>query len=386
MSEPVNTNSPAPVVEEQLPIVEGTFGDAPPAVEAKPVEPVPGSEKPNTTLPTIQPPEQLPDKIGEHDLLKAFKLQTDEISEHEPEKPAEKQSEQAKPAPAKSVKGVSNPLQALDEADVEAKSRDFSGISEEHQPLFRKMSNDAFTLAKRAYIERAELATKVKELESKTIPQSYLENPNAYILSPDYMQAARSVKQTEAIAGHWRQQLAKMRSGEKITDLIQDADGNIKQSEPFAATAETEAQLIAAIADATQRAQQARMQADNIRETFSERVKSTVTQVKEAESRLFPGFDDEKHPSKPIMQKLSGDIPTAFQGHPLTPLLLKSMAAVVMMVEKAKGLEAELKKASTVKADAAKAQPTVRSLGSSNAAGAKPTMSYAEMNQYLEMP
>lgn len=378
MSEPVSTNSPAPAAEEQLPIVEGTFGDVPPATEAKPVEHVPGSEKPSTTLPTIQPPEQLPDKIGEHDLLKAFKLQTDEVSEHEPEpeKPAEKPVEKVKLAPA-----VVQPTKPVVED-----ARDFTGIAEEHQPLFRKMSNDAFTLAKRAYIERSELATKVKELESKTIPQSYLENPNAYILSPDYMQAARSVKQTEAIAGHWRQQLAKMRNGEKITDLIQDADGNIKQSEPFTATAETEAQLIAAIADATQRSQQARMQADNIRETFSERVKSTVTQVKEAESRLFPGFDDEKHPSKPIMQKLSADIPTAFQGHPLTPLLLKSMAAVVMMVEKAKGLEAELTKAKTAKADAAKAQPTIRSLGSSNAAGAKPTMSYDEMNRYLEMP
>lgn len=380
MSEPVSTNSPAPA-EEALPVVEGTFTpDVPtPTTEAKPVAHVPGSEKPNTTLPTIQPPEKLPEKIGEHDLLKAFKLAAGEITENEPEpaKPAEKSAEPAKPAAVVPQQPTAKPVED---------ARDLTGIADEHRPLFKQMSNDAFALAKRAYVERVELSAKVKELESKTIPQSYLENPNAYILSPEHMQAKMDERQSEAIAKHWQQQLAKMRQGEKITDLIQNTDGKIVESEPFAATAETEAQLIAAISTASQRSQQARLAAENIKQTFSERVKTTVTQVKDAESRLFPGFDDEKHPSKPIMQKLSADIPSAFQGHPLTPLLLKSMAAVVMMVEKAKGLEAELTKAKTVQADAAKAQPTVRSLGSSNAAGAKSLPSYADINAYIEAP
>ena len=358
-----------PAIMETLPIVDGNVPPAPePAAPAAPAKVEQPTAAPDPAIQTPTEGKPLPEKVGDVDLLTAFRIRSGEIDEHSDAAQPKAPVEPAKPAePVKQVLVPADPAQ-----------RDYTGIAEEHKQHFTKMGNEAFALAKKAYVERNELASKLKEAEAKTIPQSYFDNPNAYILTPEFREASQTVKLADTIKAHWEEQLVKMRNGQKVQGLAYDDKGQLVLTEPIAADANTEAQIIQAMTAASNSAQEARRKAANIRETFTDRNKSLVAAVRQQEEKYFPNFDKEDHPAQKYIKEFAPDIPPAFADHPLTKPLLKAMSAVVIAVEQVKARDAEIAKLKAQIGDNGKVQPTMRAIGSSNAAGAKKTPTYAD--------
>lgn len=314
------------------------------------------------------------DPVKQHsDLLRQFRIATGDLDERasEPAEPAV-----VEPAPAQPVKPTA-PAKPVSEA------RDYSDIAPQHKPLFERMSNEAFALAKQTYLERQQLQQRVKDLEAKTIPQSYYANPHAYVLTPEFREASQQVKTADYISSHWRQQLNNLRAGKQIQGLTQDDKGNLVPTQSFDAAEGHEAQIIEAITQAANYKSDATRRAEAIRDNFTAQIADVTTKVKQAEETYFPGFDKENHPAHKVMAALRNDIPQAFNDHPLTPVTLKAMAAVVLAAERINAMQKELTAAKNAQKDVTKAQPTVRAIGTGNAAGATKTFTRADYDKLM---
>jgi hypothetical protein len=350
--------------EETLPQVEGSVD---PVVEQQlaTTEVSVVSDKP-AVLESVKPTEAKPvDTKPDVDIMKQFRELTDDFNT-EPEKPVEKSVEIAKPV-------LGTPVDA----------RDFTGIEEQHIPLFKKMGNDAFALAKETYLERKTLREQVKQLESKSIPQSYFNNPQAYILTPEFREAASSERTARSIADHWRQQLIAVENGKKWQGLAYDDKGQVVTTEPQTPSAEAKAQILEALTVTSAQANEFTNKAKLIKETFTSRYQEQAGAVKQIEDKYFPGFDKDDHPAKKIVEKISADLAN-FKDHPVTSFAAKAAAGIILLLEQQKRLTEENTKLKNNSSDSAKAPPTMRAIGSGNATGAAKTVTYADFQKVID--
>lgn len=92
------------------------------------------------------------------------------------------------------------------------KSRDFTGFTQEEAAAGKQMSNEAFEIYKRAINSSKELAS-VKE-------SSYLQHPQAYVLSPEFQETRTKLGRAQQEAQYWESQLTGMtENGTDITPL-----------------------------------------------------------------------------------------------------------------------------------------------------------------------
>lgn len=106
------------------------------------------------------------------------------------------------------------------------KDRDLSSYPVEIQDSLRKMSNDAFTLFDKTFVERNELKTKkeeyeaqIKQIEEQGLPLSYFSHPQAVTLHPMYQQASSRLGMIRNEIGFWQDQLNRIEAGETWQSL-----------------------------------------------------------------------------------------------------------------------------------------------------------------------
>ena len=95
--------------------------------------------------------------------------------------------------------------------EVGRPGRDYSGLSEREVQMFKGMTRTAFETLKPIYLEHKQLKdeiktrdTRIKALEDskETLPSSWYEHENAYVLSPEFAQLSSNLDTSQAIAKH----------------------------------------------------------------------------------------------------------------------------------------------------------------------------------------
>lgn len=310
-----------------------------------------------------------------------FSLDAFELAKHTSEKP--------KPAEVKKTEDSVEVEEKLTPAAADAKSkapakvatsqkipttpRDLSDVADEDKPLFERMSNDAFNKFKPIYKAHKELTAKAeadaKALAEKEalitqlktglmpVPESYYENENAFVLTPEFTQAADAVNLAESVRNHWANQLSAIAAGEKTyIGLVKDAQGNIRQTTPLPVDANTERQLQNNLAYTTEQVGQRKAALDSVATSFKAKAKEASGWLTNWEKGIFPIF--EKPEGKESLEQakdLISKFPPAYRNNPLVNALAKSLVLNNKFVQI---IQASQAKTATTTTPAAKAKTT----------------------------
>jgi hypothetical protein len=262
-----------------------------------------------------------------------------------------------------------------------AEPREFTGIEEADIPLFKEMSNGAFNLSKKIYLENKALKeTVAKAATAKTgeLPPSYYSNPNGYLLSPKYQQAAVNTQAAEQVKRHWEQQLINIRQGKSWTDLTNDDKGNIVKSQPKEATAEGEVEVLGALQFAQDQLFNKKKELDGIITNFSNVAKEGTDFLETVKQKYFQGYEKDDHPTRPTQKAILESLPESYRDHPLAQILAMTGASNAILQGQLLAKEKELKKLQGIKQDTTAAQPTKKEFVAAGARNGTPAVKFTD--------
>lgn len=193
---------------------------------------------------------------------------------------------------------VPQPLQK----DKLPKNRDYSGLTEQEQLLAKRMSNEAFAYVKPRLQELAKLKQEYKELETKflntssknTLPDSYLEHDQAFILDAEYQQAVNNIGQLQGEANFIEEQLIKCKNGDSWTNIEgygQDGKPILKE---YAPGPKAELYLSNLYTRAQFNIQQNQAFAQNFVKEFKGQQEQRKALISKFEKDYFPMYEDPK--------------------------------------------------------------------------------------------
>ena len=210
--------------------------------------------------------------------------------------------------------------------------RNYEALPPEIRDHAKKMSNDAFK-ATSEYIakQRAEnekIAAQLSEAKKGGIPDSYLEHPDAYILTPEFTQAASAAQDAQAIFQHWQSQLNEVRSGAlEYKPLVRNQQGQLAYGTPVKATANSETELLAMFNAAQNQAMQYQTKVQSVKDSYASKYTEAKGWLNNLESASYQAFNDEKNPLTAAYKQALAQFPSAYRSNPLASLLAKSMVA-----------------------------------------------------------
>lgn len=206
------------------------------------------------------------------------------VEEKKVETPEEKKIE-AVPAEKKEEKKATDDgpiLPPSAKTDVTGtKHFDYSGYTEQEVVVLKNMSSQSREVVSKMMKENKEL--------SKLRNADYLQNPNAYLLSPEYQQMQSEYTFATQEAMHWQDQLVKIEKGENWTPIIgvDEKTGKFVYGEPRVPTTQDKIQVTRAMNNcfsASERVQQAAFQ---LQQTYSERIKQDNARIHEVQAAQF---------------------------------------------------------------------------------------------------
>lgn len=274
------------------------------------------------------------------------------------QKTKEEPAKQSTPNSAPTSKDVTPAVKA---------SKDFSGFDEKEIEMLKRMSGRTFDWLRPQLVEYRELKSteipklqqQIKDLQSgKTaLPESYYEHPEAYTLYPDYKEASRKADTLSFIANHFQDQLAKVEAGEQWIDLIEQKDGQLSYSQPQDASPVIKAKMLRYIMSTEQELTSTNAHLKQIRDGFKQRYQQDVDEIGELKKKYFNGYDDPKHPTKPIQEKISSLLPQSFRNSPVGELLIYTGAANAVLKQQLEAANEKIKALEGIKQDSKAAGP-----------------------------
>lgn len=278
----------------------------------------------------------------------------------------------------------SKPSDQSDKQTIDTKATDPISIRFPTAEVFlKKMAPDAREYVKARFNEvlakEAEIAEKNKVIETiqagrTPIPQSYYENPNAYLLDPSFHQATQRAALAEQVQNHWRIQHRAILSGEDWYDLeaVKDAKGNTvgfqPSKTPTKASGSAQADVEEWLSDAKVQLGRELNQRNAIVQNFSKQVQTIQQQIKQAETELFPPekWDKQDSAEAKLVENVKAGIRQlgATEANPLFPLLAKTGAALIQMKEYLASQGAKQDVTKKIEANTRKAGPTAEALKS----------------------
>lgn len=238
-----------------------------------------------------------------------------------------------------------NDTQVSEEDEVPAGPRDYKTFPEQKLvPLLKKLPNStykAFEPVLRELVTKASESEKLsKQLAERPKAPSYqYENPESYVLDPEY----RKIEQTIAIGqqevNHWQQQLLKIERGEPWQNITGfDQNGNpVYQTVPAPEGGVIDVQSKLAIQNHLNSSLyptvgSARQQLGNFQANYKRLAGEAETKLKEVVTKIFPTVPD--------VSKLEGEdrewyemslsaFPQVFDGHPIIREVVGRMAVVM---------------------------------------------------------
>jgi hypothetical protein len=258
------------------------------------------------------------------------------------------QDEEKKPEtvtePVNKPTGDSNKAQVPTNIPVSADDSRMSKLTEGERTILKRASKEAreFTLARledleREKAEKAELLKTVNTLkEGRTpVPESYYENPNAYVLLPEYHQVTQQVGIANAVVEHWTNALAKVKAGEEYQDLGVDANGNIiRLNDAIPASPRAEAEITGYLNHAINQSQRVQQQQQQLQQGFHAKVQQVFNNIAEVQEKFYPKDVWENKESQ--QYKITEQVREGLRGLGITPanplyeLFSRTTAALLM--------------------------------------------------------
>lgn len=249
--------------------------------------------------------------------------------------------------------------------DKKPAQRDYSGYSEAEVEVLKQMSNPAFEFATSRLKE-------LKELRDKK-PDSYLQHPQGYILSPDYNEAVQNHNLAQFEYNHYKTQLINLRAGKKWTRVLgYKADGSAVLSEQQDPTEEADVELSGLVNYAQQLQNQFSQKADQVRQGYTRNVEASVSALNTERAKRFewvakPELLDSKIeiegmgevPVKKVIEDFKSFFAPHFRGSPILDLTADMFVAVQLLKNQIKGLQSQLLGAEKLRKDVIRAEPVV---------------------------
>lgn len=265
-------------------------------------------------------------------------------------------------------------LPPTEKAPVETKTekpagRDYSMFRPEHAEILKKAPNHVFEFAKtvlpKVYEEAnkaKEYEAKLKQVETKALPESYFQHPEAYLLSEDFKEANRDLQLASFEAAHWKRQRAAVLNGAKE---YQHLKGYKKNGEPVFESVEIPedkvAEIQAELGDAVQLASQTQSnvaaQVNQLRNNYAKTIETVVTEMKQAEDKYYPMYKEPNDEQKKIISEVTELIPPHFRNNPLASYVAKAGALNIQLINALKAKDAEIEKLKRGKVNAVIAGP-----------------------------
>ncbi len=257
----------------------------------------------------------------------------------------------------------------VDPSRLEPSARDLTGLPDEMLPYFRKMSNDAFANLKPFVIEQLKMKGEYEKLKKNSIPDQWYENPDAFILTPEFQYHSSRLETATAIHDHWKTQLDNIEEGKDWQDLDWDSTKKAYvRSEPKASTPRMKSTILQHMNHAAGLVNAEKAQLNNLQVSFKERVNSEVSAIRNIEAKYFKVYQDEKHPMRPVVDKVMEMVPPSFRKNPLASLFANVVANNVHLRLMLDDKQANIEKGAVKAADKKKVSPNLTALNTGSGA------------------
>lgn len=265
--------------------------------------------------------------------------------------------------------------------------RDLTGFGEHEAKLLQQMSNEAFEHFSKHLKESRKLEEdyktkakahedKIKALETgrQILPESYYENPSAYILSPEFHTMQAGVQLARDVQQHWEEQLVKIEKGEKWQDLINDPKtGQLVYGDEYEVNDDNSARMKVLVTKYLQGAQlQVHNETNKIQQfigSFTEQHKNYINKIADIERRAMPVFEDEKGAERKFLDETVRPLVKSWgvrEDNPAFNLLAKNVALVSMLMTTLRDLTNGTANKDKIASDQQKGGPTNANLGGSS--------------------
>lgn len=210
---------------------------------------------------------------------------------------------------------------------------------------FKKMGNDAFNALSPKLQEFLKVQETIKAKEEELaklregrVPDSYYENPKAFVLTQEFEEAVTEANTANAIVQHWQNQLAKVRSGEEeYHGLAYNDKGEIVLTAPIKITPQEEARIMASLSHVQSQASNAQARVRSIESGFVNKHREAVANLQAWEQKAFGAFD--KPEVKPIVEDtVKSLLHPVFHNNPLARSLAKLFLVNNALVQKLKAV------------------------------------------------
>lgn len=171
------------------------------------------------------------------------------------------------------------------------KEEDLTGIDKESFPILRKMDKDAREWVKARIRENTELKEKLKQ-SPNNLPANWFDHEEAYILHPEFRKNIALVGQVTKEVNYWKEQLVKVRKGEKWHDLTATKDGLV--TEEMLPDVNAEDELQSRIREGERLYREYNAQAYNIKSLFEQQRNQSQQVIKAIEEKFFPQYREDK--------------------------------------------------------------------------------------------
>lgn len=258
----------------------------------------------------------------------------DETPEEEPEDAEDETENSEKDGKDKTAKEPDEVEETDDEVDADGKpkihgnnKRNFDGLTPEEIKLLKRVDNKRFEgitarikELKAEASKAAEYQTKAQQLEKTLreggVPDSWVEHPESYKLSPAYQQVSSRYDRLAFEEEHYRQQLIRVRNGEDWQTVSFDQQGNPILSQPHKASNEADVNLTSHLAKAGNLRSQLEQQANQIASTFKQNHQRDAEGVKQGVDQVVKGLIKELQPIEADINDIRGKLPASLKNSP----------------------------------------------------------------------
>lgn len=243
-------------------------------------------------------------------------------------------------------------------------ARDYSVFEETERDLLKKASNEVFAHLSKELPRLRAIEKQAKEAQQNgmRLPDSLAQHPNAYTLSPEFVQVSQELKYLTFEENHWTEQARRAEAGEReVFDLAYDAQGNPKFT-AIALTAENisgiKVGLSKNINQTVASKQQYTNAATQIQQTYGTRWNKASETLREAEEKYFGAYKAADNPRAKEIAQFKQLLPSEFQQHPLANTVAKLYAYILDGSAAYKKLEMEVNATKQIQQDRTAAGPT----------------------------
>lgn len=278
--------------------------------------------------------------------------------------------------------------------------RNLEGFGEQEKIWLQRMPYESYEYFSKLLKERKEVDTKYKEekenltkritaLESgkQVLPESYYDNPNAFVLSPDFGKIQYNAQLSKQVEAHWAEQLRKIEKGENWIPLTNDPKtGEIIYDDEREYSTDDKVYVLKQFTGASEQVTKFKTELENFVDSFSEKHKTYVGRIKEAEKTMLPVFENKESVEYKTYEAIKPKVEQwgIRKDNPAFDFLTKAVALNIVFRDALLGILSESQKTKSLKEEQIKAGPTASSFsGGGGGNNESKKLTFSEINKMI---